>query len=260
MRKENDRSVAIRGGIWMSISTAVTMLSQLFRVMILTRYLEKSDFGIVAITNMVIGLCVTFTDLGFASVIMYKQHLSEKEFSSLYWVQFILFGVIYILLFAISPLLSSFYLEPILEIVIPIAALSVLGQAIGKLYDSVLLKHYYFKTLAYRNIVAVIISLVIAWWMAAQGYGVYSLVISTLIHIFIGNIWNLLSGYKLQPVRLFVKMREVMPLIKIGIYQTGTHILDFLSSKLDVIIIGKLLGTDALGIYDLAKELVAQLQ
>ncbi len=52
---------------------------------------------------------------------------------------------------------------------------------------------------------------------------------------------------------------EILPLIKIGVYQTGTRILDFFSNKLDVMIIGKLLGTEALGLYDLAKELVYKL-
>ena len=58
----SDKSVALKGGLWTSISTGVVMLAQFGRVVILTRFLEKSDFGAVAIINMVIGLCVSFTD------------------------------------------------------------------------------------------------------------------------------------------------------------------------------------------------------
>lgn len=252
----SDRSVAIKGGFWTSISTAVTMIATFARVMILTRFLEKSDFGIVAIVNMVIDLCLTFTDLGFASVIMYKQKLSDREFSSLYWTQLILFTCLYGILWLLSPLVSSFYDEPVLSLLIPIASLSVIFQALGKLYDSVLQKRYQFKLLAFRNIISNFVSLIIAGWMAWKGFGVYSLVFSTLSQAVILNLWNLFSGLRIQRVRMMFDFKEIIPLIKIGVYQTGTRILDFFSGKLDVMIIGKLLGTDALGVYDLAKSLV----
>lgn len=44
--------------------------------------------------------------------------------------------------------------------------------------------------------------------------------------------------------------------MKVGMYQTGTQILDYLASKIDIAIIGKLIGTEELGIYNLAKELI----
>lgn len=253
-----DRSVAIKGGFWTSISTVVTMLAQIIRLMILTRFLEKSDFGIVAISAMIIGLCETFTDLGFASVIMYKQKLSDEEFSSLYWIQFLFFSAIWFFLFLFTPFISEFYNEPLLRVIIPISSLSIIGQAIGKLYDSVLLKKYCFKTLAFRNILSVIVSLFLAWWLAANDYGVYSMIYSALFSTFLVNIWNLFTGFKFQKLNFCLKIKETVPLIKIGIYQTGTHILDYLSNKLDIIIIGKILGTTELGIYNLAKELVVR--
>lgn len=252
----NDKTIAVKGGVWTGLSTAVSMVAQLARVMILTRFLVKSDFGVVAIVNMVIGLCTTFTDLGFSSVIMYKKELSDQEFSSLYWCQFVIFILIYFVLWAFSPLISSFYSEPLLNTLIPIAALTIIFQAVGKLYDSVLQKRYFFKTLAVRNIISIILSLIIAVLMAIKGYGIYSLVISSLFQVLMLNVWNLLSGCKLQKVKFCLNFRGVLPLIKIGLYQTYTRIADYFSTQLDVMILGKLLGTEALGVYNLAKELV----
>lgn len=259
MSNSNGFNVAIKGSIWTGISTIVTLATSFARVMILTRYLEKGDFGIVSIINMVIALCVTFTDLGFASVIMYKQKLSDKEFSSLFWLQLFLFSSIYLVLISLSSYVSSFYGEPALSILIPIASISVICQAFGKLYDSVLQKQYKFKLLAYRNIISNVLSLVLAAYMARMEFGVYSLIFSTLCQSVIFNVWNFISGNKIQKVKFLFDFKGIIPLARIGIYQTGTRILDFLSSKLDVVIIGKLLGTDTLGLYDLAKELVFKL-
>lgn len=72
---------AISGAQWMFVSTITTSIVQILRLSILTRFLEKSDFGIVAIMTFILGLTFTFTDLGFSSAIMYKQGLNRKEFS-----------------------------------------------------------------------------------------------------------------------------------------------------------------------------------
>jgi len=251
-----DKSVAIKGGLWTSISTVVTVLSQFARLMILTRFLEKSDFGLVSIVNTVIGLCITFTDLGFASAIMYKKDITQKEYSTLFWMQLVIFGVLYLILWGLSPFVATFYEEPQLTILIPIAALSVLFQAFGKLYDTVLQKNYQFKTIAFRNISTNIFSLFVAVVLALNGFGVYSLIFSTLIYAIILNAWNFMSGIRVQKLIFYCDPKSVIELLKIGVFQTGTRILDFISNKIDVMIIGKLLGTEILGVYDLAKNLV----
>ena len=254
----SEKSVAIKGGLWMSVSTAVTMLTQFLRLIILTRFLEKSDFGIVSIVNMVVGLCLTFTDLGFATAIMYKQQISEKEFSTLFWIQFLLYTLIYLFLSLFAPLVANFYNEKTLVFLIPLAGISVLLQSLGKLYDSVLQKRYQFRFLAIVTIITNLTSLILAWFLAAYGFGVYSLILSTLFQIAVMNICLFVKGFHFQKIIFKFALRETLPMVKMGIYQTGTHIFDFLSYKLDVMIIGKFLGVEVLGVYDLAKELVVK--
>ena len=256
----NEKQKAIFGIGWTTVSTAFTMLAQILRVVILTRFLGKSDFGIVAMVNVVIGFCTTFGDLGFASVIMYRQKLEKEEFSSLYWVQFLVFSFLYLAIVLLSDIISSSYGEPLLGKLIPISALSILFLAIGKLYDSVLQKRYEFKTLAVRSIISNALSLVLAVYLACAGYGFYSLIISTLFQLLFYNIWNLVAGYKMQPVCFHLNLSsEIIRLLKMGLYQTLTRVLDFVSTKVDILLIGSYLGTDALGVYDLAKELVQKL-
>lgn len=252
----SESSKVIRGGFWTALSTAFTMLTQFGRVAILTRFLERSDFGVVSIINMILSLCFAFSDLGFASIIMYKEKLSDREFSSIYWVQWIIYIVVYFLIAISSPLISSFYQESILTILIPISALSLICLSFGKLYDSVLQKRYEFKKLAIRNIISNVLSFLLAIWLAYKGYGVYSLIYSTLFQALLYNSWTFIIGYSYQPVKFIFNLTEVMPLIKMGLYQTYTRVADFLSSKIDVLIIGKMLGMDVLGLYDLSKELV----
>lgn len=249
----------ISGTFWTSLSTIIVALVQISRLGILARFLDKTDFGIVAILTFVLGLTHTFCDMGFSSAIMHKQDLNSKEFSSLYWLQFIVFILMYIVMCGLSYPISTIYKEPILRTLIPIALLDLLFKGFGQLYETLLLKNFQFKVIAVRNVISSILSLFIAIVLAIKGMGVYSLIISTLFNTLMLNLWNLLLGYKRLPLKKECSFSIVKPLVKIGLYQTGTQIVDYISSKVDILLIGKFLGTADLGIYNLAKELAMKI-
>lgn len=251
-----DRTAARSGAIWTVMSSVISMVTQLGRVMILTRFLEKADFGIVAIVNVIIGFCTVFSDLGFTSVLLYKKRMSPVEFSSLYWVQFFVFAVIYVILVILSPYFGKFYGEPQLIDIIPLSSLGLICIAMGKQYETVLQMEYKFNVIAVRNIITNVLSLILAAYLAYNRWGVYSLVLSTLFQLLIINIWNIISGYNVSPLSFTINLNIIKPLLKIGLYQTYTRIFDYFASKLDIIIIGKFLGTEAVGVYDLSKSLV----
>lgn len=246
------------GTLWTTLSTVVTAVVQILRLSILTNYLTKSDFGVVAVLTIVLGLTHTFSDLGFASAIMHKRDLTRKDFSSLYWLQLFVFGFIYLVVIACSSPIAAYFNEPTIVVLLPLSMFDLVLQGFGRLYDTLLQRSFKFKLLAFRNIISAIVSLVIAVVLAALEYGVYSLVLSTLAHSLILNAWNLIQGQNLVKLKFYCAIRPVWPLMKIGVYQTGTQILDYISSKLDILIIGRLLGMENLGVYNLAKELIVR--
>lgn len=253
------KGIAISGVKWTTISKVTTAVVGVLRLSILTRFLERSDFGIVSIVTLVLGLTQTFSDLGFGSAIMHKLDISRKEFSSLYWIQSIIYFVLYVVIASFSPLIARFYDTEILSILLPIALLDLLFSGVGRLYGAVLQKNFEFKTMALRNIISAVLSFIIAVVLAILGAGVYSLIISTLFHTLMANVWNLIAGQKQMKLQFVVQIKENIPLIKIGLYQTGTNIVDYLSSKMDVLLIGRFLNMDVLGVYGLAKELLVKI-
>ena len=107
------KKVAISGTKWTAVSTITTASIQVLRLSILTRFLDKSDFGIVAILTFVLGLTNTFADLGFSAAIMHKQDISRNEYSSLYWIQFVFFTVLFVIFCFLSPFISLFMHIPV---------------------------------------------------------------------------------------------------------------------------------------------------
>lgn len=251
-------SKIVSGTFWTSFSTIVTAVVQILRLSILTRFLDSAAFGIVAILTLILGLTNTFADLGFAAAIMHKQDITRRQFSSLYWIQFSLYVLIYLIISALSLPISKFYNHEELTTLLHIVLLDLIFYGIGRLYETLLLKKFQYKILSIRNIVCCILSLFVAFGFAFKGWGVYSLIFSTLSQTLTLNIWNFVAGQKYIKLKLCYDIKSNINLIKIGLYQTGSQILDYLSTKLDILILGKVLDTSDLGIYSLAKELVTK--
>jgi O-antigen/teichoic acid export membrane protein len=55
------------------------------------------------------------------------------------------------------------------------------------------------------------------------------------------------------------KFQETVPFLRVGGYQTGSKILDFISQESDIFIVGKMLGAEILGVYSLSKQIVLKL-
>lgn len=249
----------VSGAKWTTLSMVITSIAALLRLAILTRILDKSDFGIVAILTFVVGLTQTFSNLGFSAAIMHEKMLTRETFSSLYWIQLMAFSAIYFLMSTGSFLIADFYAEPRLIVLLPIMLLELPIFGIGRLYETVLQKEFLFRIIAVRNIVSSLLSLVLAVVLALCGYGVYSLVLSTLFNALLLNVWNLWVGQKQVRLKRVLQFRQVWPMMKIGFFQTGTQIVDYVAGKLDVFLMGKFLGMEMLGVYSLSKEILVKL-
>lgn len=230
---------------------------QILRLSILSRFLSKEDFGIVAILTLILGLTQVFSDMGFSAAIMSQKKIEKSNFLSLYWLQFLVFTFMMLSISLCSPFIANYYNSPILTKLVPIMMSELFFVSLGKLYDTVLQKNMEFRTIAIRNIVTASLSLFIAIILAILGYGVYSLVVSTVSQTAMVNIWNLKAGqnhYKLSIQK--IDFKQAKELMKVGYYQMGTQIVDYFASKLDIIVISSTLGVGALGVYNLSKELI----
>ena len=253
-----ESSKAKRGVKWTTCSTIVKILSQILKISILTRLLCKADFGLVALVTVVLGFCNLFADLGFSTGIMHKQDITRKEYSSLYWTSLLFSIGIYALIILFSPFIADFYDQPEMVNIIPLLCANVVISCIGRQFGTFFLKNLEFKTPAIIEMTTEAVSLVAAIILAINGYGVYSLVYSVMLQCLASNILLFALGIKRYPLSFYCSWKSVVPFLKIGVYQVGAQSINYFSRDFDVLIIGKLLGAEALGGYSLAKQLVSR--
>ncbi len=247
---------AINGVKWTTVATATIAICMLLKISVLTRFLDKADFGLIALVTFILGFMDLFMDMGITSAILHKQNIQKREYASLYWLNVIFSLILFALIIVLSPFLASFYDEPLLVPLIALMGVGIIFSAVGRQYKTILQKEIEFKTIALVEIIAAVISLILAIVLAIENFGVYALVYSALAQYFISNVLFFIIGIKKQPLLFHYNYAETKPFLKIGIYQVGSQVVNYFNRDLDILIVGKFFGTDLLGGYSLAKQLV----
>ncbi len=250
------KNKAISGVKWTSVSSIIIAFLQLAQVSILARFLAPSDFGLMAIVTVIVGFCSMFMDMGISSAVIHKQDITHRQLSSLYWLNVFSGLVLFILIYFLSAMVSDYYQEPKLMNLIKLLSTTFLVSAIGNQYRVLNQKELKFDLLAKIEVTAALLSFFVAVISALYGYGVYSLVYATLVNVITSNTLFIISGCKLYKPACIYQHSDVKDLVKFGVFQMGERSINYFNSQFDVILIGKLLGTDALGIYSLAKTFV----
>ena len=252
----NLKQKALNGVKWTSISSVIIAMLQLVQVAILTRYLDPSDFGLMAIVSVVIGFSALFMDMGISSAIIHKQDITKAQLSSLYWLNIFAGTILFFIVYFSASMVSQYYDESQIIPLIQLLALTFFISAIGNQYRILNQKNLLFNRLAKVEVISAFISFIVAVVCAANGYGVYSLVYATLTNVSVSNLIFMLQGLKEHKPSLVYKHNEIKSLIGFGLFQMGERTINYFNSQFDVILIGKLLGTEALGIYNVAKIFV----
>ena len=244
---------------WSFIERVGKVLFQLAQIVLLTRFLNKDDFGLVALALVSIEFSFLFVDAGLNAAILHIRLASHKALSSIYWLSITLSIAMFASICFFSPVIANFYEEPALLRILPILGLNIIFLAIGRQHRTFLQKQFLFKPIALVEISAYLSSLLLAIYLVLKDYGVFSLVYSTLFASLLSNVCYLFIRHKQNPIHLHFNWSEVKPFFDIGKFQMASRLLDFVSKETDVLIIGKILGMEVLGLYSLTKQLVLRL-
>lgn len=221
-------------------------VSFLFSIL-MARILMPDDFGVLAIITVVVNITAIFVDSGFSSALIRKPNLVERDLSTVFYFNVLIALVCYLIVFAISPFLASFFKMPILTNALRVQALSLIIQSFAAVQIAVLTIRLDFKSLAIRSVIASIISCVIALGMAYMGLGIWALVAQTLLYSLINML--LISFYsKWRPKTGFSKAS----FIELGGYGSKlllSSLIQTIYQELSSILIGRFYTAKELGYY-----------
>ncbi|KAA6340153.1 Teichuronic acid biosynthesis protein TuaB, partial [termite gut metagenome] len=122
----------------------------------------------------------TFIDSGFSNALIQKKDRTETDYSTVFYFNIVVAGIVYGILFIGSPYIAGFYKEPQLEIITKWVGLNIILSAFSIVQRAKLSIKLDFKTQTKASLLSVIVSGCIGIALAYQGFGVWALVIQAL--------------------------------------------------------------------------------
>lgn len=249
--KELKRASA-RGVAWNLLQNIVSRLLSLIVVAILSRILDRSAFGGIALALTITTFAELFVNQGFGEFITQTPELDDEHLDTAFWFNISIGAVLTATIAACAQPLATALDEPSAAPVIQWLSLSLLIRSFAVVPTGVLLRNLKFRTLSMRSVIASLIGGVVGIVAALSGFGVYSLVIQVIA----GDLAStavLWSATHWRPGRR-VSKRSLRDLSKFGPPIIGATLLAFASRRLDTVIVGSALGLAMLGVYSMAQR------
>jgi PST family polysaccharide transporter len=244
----------IRGGAARLVGQATRALVRLVSLIALAHLLDPSDFGLVAMVTVITGAFEIFANGGLSAATVQRAEISNEQVSTLFWFNIAIGTVLSLLCLATAPVLSLFYHDQRTSLIIVALAPAFIVNATGVQHLALLQRDLRYATLATIEVGGEIVSAVIAIAMALAGFGYWSIVASVIAcpaAITIGA-W-LASGW--IPGRPH-GIAHVASMLRFGGTLTLNNFVVFGAYNFEKVLLGRYFGSDALGLYSRAYELV----
>lgn len=248
------KAKTIHGGYARAGAVGAGFVLRLGSLMVLARLLAPKDFGLLGMVTAFTGVLSLFRDFGLSAAAVQLPSVSEAQSSTLFWINVLVGGLLTLIAGACAPAVGSFYHEPRLLWVTVIVAVGFLFNGAGVQHSAILQRQMRFRALAFIDVAATIVSIVLAIAMAMAGYGYWALVAMTLCNPVVTTIglW-LTSGWVPGLPRRGIGLASM---IRFGGTLTLNSFIVYVASNFDKVLLGRFWGAEALGIYGRAYQLI----
>jgi len=221
------------------------------RSMILARILTPDQIGLMAIVMSVIMISEALIEVGVKqSVIQNKKGASEEYLNVAWWMQVVRGLILFGIAFIVAPGISSFYGKPELLNLLRVAFTAIILRGLISPRAHVLEKEYKFGRVV----------------LLIQGSAVLGAIISVILALLMKNVWALVIGFVIEMAILcilsfilvpFVPRFEIdrgslVELLKFARGMFGLPILTAFSFQAPILVLGKVISEDQLGLYSYA--------
>ncbi|MGE4546119.1 MAG: lipopolysaccharide biosynthesis protein, partial [Pedobacter sp.] len=211
------------------------------------RLLSPADYGLMELSMVFVAFLTLLNELGLGAAVVQSKKLDSDSLRSLFGLVLCVSVLFYVLLTILAPLIAGFYEEPRLVALIRVLSVQFLFMGFAVLPQSLLLRDMAFRKIAAVDFVSSISGSIITLVLALTGLGVWSLVWGSLAIRFVSMVGlNLTRPFVYAPR---MNMAGVWNFVSFGGYVTLSRVLWYFYTRADMLIIGKLLGKELLGIY-----------
>jgi PST family polysaccharide transporter len=241
---------------WNTLTVVLQVIIQLAYTGLLARLVSKDSFMLMGIVLGIMGFAEIFSQVGVGPALIQRKEVHQQHINGAFYTAVIL-GLTFTLLFIGSAgVIASFYELPELKNIIMVVASSFTISAIAVVPRSMMMKHMRFKTMFKASMVSiiggnVIVGLILAYF----GWNVWAYVWA----LFAQNALMTLALWYFEPVKLTFRWewKYTRELIRYGAGSTLFNALNYLATKMDVMLVPRFLRTGGAELNDVQKSMAS---
>jgi O-antigen/teichoic acid export membrane protein len=248
------RGSVLSGFKWSMASAGVIQLVQIVTSIVLIRLLSPRDYGLAGMTLLFQGIVVVVADVSLGAALVQRREITEADRSTVFWCTAAIGALLTVSGIALAGPLADFYHQPAVRPLFAVLSVSFVLTALQMTPQALLDRELQFRLVNLRIGGAAIAGYIVAVTAAILGAGAWALVLGQVATSASGLllIWACCSW---RPRFLF-SWNSVRNLGSYGMRLCGSNMLSYVTYNADNLMVGRFLGSAALGAYSVAFSLM----
>ena len=234
--------------IWRFAERCGAQIVQFIVSIVLARLLLPETFGTVALVIVIAQIFQVFVDSGLGNALIQKKDADDLDFSSVFYFNFGVCIILYLIMFFAAPFIASFYEMPELVSIIRVISLTIVISGVKGVQQSYVSRNMLFRRFFYATLGGTIFSAFLGIAMAYAGFGVWAIVAQQLSNTAIDTL-ILWITVKWRP-KLMFSWDRLKGLLSFGWKMLCSALLDTGYNNLRNLLIGKLYTSSDLAFYN----------
>jgi len=244
-----DRTL-VHGIAWTSAIRWITQLASWVVTLLVAHLLAPSDYGLVGMALVYFGLAQLVCDAGLSIAVVQIRDLKERQLAAIGAIAGLVGLVLCMVTLLSAPWVAAFFREGrvsgilmVLSVTFPIRSLQILPRGL-------MARDLEFRSLAIIDGVESLVVMITTLVMALAGTGYWALVAGPIV----GTLTSTTMLFIWRPHRLAIPRdyESLRPALRLGLHLLVSQIAWYAYSNADFTVVGRVLGTTALGTYTLA--------
>lgn len=256
-----DSAKVVSATKWSAMAEIVAKLISPITTMVLARLLAPEAFGVLVTAQMVISFAEIFTDAGFQKYLV--QHEFEKEDDKYkstevaFWSNLVMSLAIWLFIAAFSSPIARIVGCEGNGLVITVSCICIPLSAFSSIQMALFKRDFDFRTLFGVRLIGILIPLVITIPLAFITRSYWALIIG-MICLNLSNALLLTIKSKWKP-RWYFSIKRFKEMLSFSMWSMLEAVSIWLTSYIDLFIVGTMLSQHYLGLYRTSMSTVAQI-
>ncbi len=243
-----------KGAAWSTMANIARIASALFVLPVLARFLTPEEFGIMQIGMPIVLFLLMFNDFGFGPALVRAKNPSKNLWRSVFWVNFLIGIAMTAVLFLSAGPIADWFKVPEAKQIIQALSFLIMLNCVIITPSSELQRRMKFNILSMIEVLSISLGIGVAIYSAIHGYGAWSLVAQQIVLFTVKSI--LMWVYAQPPIKPVIVIDELKAVFGFSSNYMASRTVNFFARNADNLIIGRVLGTAALGFYSIAYRIL----